>query len=470
MGADGAVGWWRAVNFDGPRVFTRRHDPKGLALRVGPAGSPRAGEQTWSPDTNVVRTRLPAPAGLLEVVDLMPWAGPGLLPTWRIVRIVTVLAGTVEVVVEALGRSAEMVFSSGLGVGGAVVSTGFPVVSGRAITRLEAGQRIVVTVDAPGRTGEPLSVGGADDLLHRTEQGWRTHLGQLAYDGFHAAQVRRSLLTLGALTQASSGALLRDPMDITSRLVDVARASGVESEVGLFEEAARHAQWLALLLDDSEPPLAAAHSLGGDPVEDEDGIARAGLAAYAAVVDAVRPHQPGGETATAAMWDGLVRVADWLAGGWSTTSSVGDDLAAWHVLDRMTELAVADDPLSLDALSWRQAGAQLLGWLEEGVPEAAPEPGLLRAAWLGPWAGDAEPAGQLVQRVLDHWASDDGVHEPTAPAPLLAAVEALAALGRWEEAHERLEAVMAGPALGDLCAATHLSFVAAALALSAGPR
>ncbi|MGH9157176.1 MAG: glycoside hydrolase family 15 protein, partial [Acidimicrobiales bacterium] len=70
MGADGAVGWWRAVNFDGPRVFTRRHDPKGLALRVGPAGSPRAGEQTWSPDTNVVRTRLPAPAGLLEVVDL----------------------------------------------------------------------------------------------------------------------------------------------------------------------------------------------------------------------------------------------------------------------------------------------------------------------------------------------------------------------------------------------------------------
>ena len=472
VGADGAVDWWRPVGFDAPPLFTRRRDPSGLGLRVGPAGrSGVAGEQSWVRDTNVVSTRLAAPAGLVEVVDFVPWSGAGTLPAWRIVRLVTVLSGLVDLAVEPVGGRPDMVVSAGFGVGGALVSPGFPVVGGVATTRLEAGQRVVATIDAPGRRGEPLSVEGADELRRRTEEGWRAHLGQLAYDGFHRDRARRSLLVLGALTQASSGALVRDATDPTTRMADVAGAAGIESRVALFDEAALHAGWLAGILDAAEPPLAEAHTLGGDPVESEDGIARASIAAHAALVDAVRLEQPGGEAAVAAMWDGLARVAHWLAGGWTGASTVGDDLAAWHVLDRMAATAASGDPLSLDALAWRVAAAELQGWLDGGAAEAPPEPGLLRAAWVGPWAarGD-ETVAHLVQRVLDHWAADDGVHAPTAPAPRLAAVEALAALGRWEEAHERMDSVLADPAAADLTAATHVAILRAALALSAGPR
>lgn len=470
MGAAGTLEWWCPLDFGATPLFTRRRDPRGRALRVGPAGAPPAGEQAWARDGVVLRTLLPAPEGVAELVDFLPWAGPGVLPTGRIVRIATVLSGVVDLAVEVLGGGPDVVFSSGLGIGGAVISTGLAVMDGVAGARLQAGDRVVVTVDPPGRRGEPLSVEAAEDLRQRTEGAWRAHLAQLAFDGFHAERARRSLLTLATLTQASTGALVRSPVEPVCRLLDVARAAALEADLGLFDEAGLRRRWLSEVLEDGEPPLPAASDLDGDPVEGDDGVPRASLAAYVALVDAVRPDRRGGEPAGPALWDGLYRVGDWLAGDWAEASTVPDDLAAWYVLDRLATWEAAEDPLSPEALAWRRAAARLEEWLPEGFPEAPAEPALLRAAWLGPWAGTPDPAGRLVQRVLDHWADDDGANEPAAAAPRFAAVEALSALGRWDEAHARMEAVLADPAADDLSAATQLSLVAAAVALSAGPR
>lgn len=424
----------------------------------------------------MARTRLPAPEGLVEVVDFMPWAGAGHLPTRRIVRLVTVVAGVVDVVVDVAGTTPDSVTSAGLGLGGARVSTpGFSPAGPGVSARLRAGQRAVVTVDAPGQPGAALTVAGAEDLRARTEAAWQAHLRQLAYDGFHAATVRRSLLTLAALTQESAGAVVAEPTAWWARLVDVAGAAVVASSVGLYEEAARHGEWLAGVLD-RRPPLPAAHALDGQPVETDGGVPSAPLPAYPLLLDAVDPDQPGGAAVAAALWPGLVRVADWLAAGWAESSTVPEDLAAWHVLEGVAAREARADPLSLDALSWRMAAAELRGWLDAGAAEAPPDPLLLLAPRLGPWSAAGagavdETAHQLVQRVLDHWDADEGVHRPAAPTPHLMAVAALADLGRWDEAHERMDAVLGDPALAaDLGAGTHLALVRACLALSTGPR
>jgi GH15 family glucan-1,4-alpha-glucosidase len=108
--------------------------------------------------------------------------------------------------------------------------------------------------------------------------------------------------------------------------------------------------------------------------------------------------------------------------------------------------------------------------------------------------------GATVDRVLEQLGSghllyrysqrvDDGHAGPDSPDLLasLWAVRALAALGRWEEGHERMEAVVtlggrlgllaeaADPISGELMGnlpstAVHLAAVDAALALAAGPR
>jgi len=398
----------------------------------------------------VARTRLTGPAATVEVVDFLPWAGPGTRPPGRLVRLATVLAGTADLTAEVAG---------GTGRPASVVAAG-----------MVAGQRQVVVVDGPGQEGRPLPAGEADDLLARTRTAWRAHLRDLAYDGFHPTAVRRSLLTLAALTDGTTGALLHSPTEPVCRLLDVARAADLELDLGLLDEAARHLGWLLGALD-GRPPLPAASTLGGEPVEGEGGVAPAPLAAYASLAGCLRRDRPTGDAEVGRLGDGMRRVADWLAAGWGAeASTVADDLAAWHALEAMAGAATAEDPLDMDAPHWHRAAAQLEEWLPDGFDGAAPEPALLRVAWLGPWAGTADPAGLLVQRVLDHWdvAGDDG--EVAAPAARFAAVEALAALARWDEAHERMESLLSAGAAGDLSAATQLGLIRAARALSAGPR
>lgn len=235
-----------------------------------------------------------------------------------------------------------------------------------------------------------------------------------------------------------------------------------------------------------------------------------------------RPGQPG---PLSAAWAGLASAADWVADHWGEPDSgvwaspgppgmlVASRVQAWYALDRMARLARAANPLDLAAVAWQQGAHSILSWLEtdglsfdgglrrdgSAADDDEPDAALLRIAWRGPWPAAHPVVVRTVDRILDRLGSsgllfrhservDDGQAGPDNPDLLasLWAVRALATLERWEEAHERMEAVvgLAGPAgllseaadpvamelMGNLpCAAVHLALVDAAMSLSRGP-
>jgi GH15 family glucan-1,4-alpha-glucosidase len=164
-----------------------------------------------------------------------------------------------------------------------------------------------------------------------------------------------------------------------------------------------------------------------------------------------------------------------------------------------------------------RAAGDVLGWLErdgsaadgglrmDDDPEDRPDAALLRVAWQGPWpaggvGGSAPVVGRTVDRILLQLSTGALVHRyppdvddgqaGTPGADLTAsfwAVRALAELGRWERAHDRMETLcglvqplgllaegihpVSGQLLGNLpFAGAHLALIAAAVALEAGPR
>lgn len=221
----------------------------------------------------------------------------------------------------------------------------------------------------------------------------------------------------------------------------------------------------------------------------------------------------------------LGAAADWVTDNWSRPDAgpwlsegppgmhVASRIEAWAGLQLVARLAREENPLDLSAPVWQQEARSVLAWIEDkgiapdgglrrdGSDGAGDEPdaALLRAVWLGPWPAQHPVVTATVDRVIDRLSSagllyrypekvDDGRAGPDNPdlTASLWAVRALAELGRWEEAHERMEAVLAlaGPAgllseagdpvarelMGNLPAASvHLALVEAAFALARGP-
>jgi GH15 family glucan-1,4-alpha-glucosidase len=230
-----------------------------------------------------------------------------------------------------------------------------------------------------------------------------------------------------------------------------------------------------------------------------------------------------------AVWPDLVPHIDWLADHWLDPDQgiwelrgpprrlVASRVQAWYALDTAARMAFDRNPLDLDAAGWRQTAGEVLRWLERHAlavdgglrmdDQAAdlPDAALLRVAWRGPWpamtGGNSAPVvAGTVERVLEQLSSGALVHRyppelddgrsGTPGADLAAsfwAVRALAALGRWEDAHARMETLcglgqplgllgefvhpVSGQLLGNLPSAhAHLSLIAAAVALESGPR
>ncbi len=592
VAADGTIDWWCPGRFDRHAAFFRLIDPDGGALRVGPSGVPHSGVQRYDDGTNVLRTRLPAPEGELEITDFLPWNGKR--PSDRIVRLITALRGQVEVVPGAAFRPARDVssWSSGIAFGGVIVHTGCAVEGRQGRLTLRSGDRAVVVVEPldEERRSQPLSVDGALDLAERTTTAWRSHVRPLTYEGPYRANVERSLLALGVLTYGPTGAVVAAPTTSLPQRVggernwdyryawlrDAALAVGATRDAGLVEAADSSRAWLerilrgadgegptgafplrplydveGLLLDpDDERELALAGWRGSQPVR--VGNAAAGhlqLDFYPELVDALvgHPHAGGAafpdrgpnpgllrsvgaqpHTGRAGfpdrLWASLTTMADWLAEAWQQPDRgiwqirgeprhlTSSKLACWYTLDRMVELARARDPLDLSAAGWRAVSREVVEWLEthgraaggrlrgDVSPADPADAHLVQLAWRNPWVGDERLVSRTVDRVIarlgsgpfvarydDYFADGLPAGEGAVVACSFWVVEALACLGRWEEAHERMEALcgfsgplgllpeQADPANGDFLgnlphAPSHLSLIRAALALAAGPR
>jgi hypothetical protein len=334
------------------------------------------------------------------------------------------------------------------------------------------------------------------------------------------------------------------------RLRDAARAVGTLADVGLAEDAEAVETWLRQALSGAHVPWPAWLDADGQPVPEAEEWPLEGwrrsqpvvsgrhstvdLGTVGPVLAAVgasmrgpggRHDDPGPLSAAA---DALAEGTDWAADHWRQPDAGPWEIERPHrlyssgrievlsALAGMARLARAANPLDLRAAGWQQEGGDILSWLESNAmtpdgrlrmdasPGASDEPdaSLLAVAWSGPWPVTYPLVPATVDRVLERLASGPflyrysdrvaderaGPDHPDLEASLLA-VRALAALGRWDQAHERMEAITgvvdrAGPGLlaetvdpvsGQLygnfpSTAAGLALVDAALALVGGPR
>lgn len=610
VGPDGTVEWFSSAGLDADADLFSLLDPAGGAIRVGPAGNrpsrrpttddgpdagPAAGARYRS-GTMITDLDLPGATGRIRITDLLPWPGPNVRPPGRLIRLVTALAGPLEVEVEVRPgwrfRADRTVsaFGEGLAWDGLIVRTGFalePTAGGwgaggwgagareaptwRGVRRLEPGEAFVVSVDrldAEGRV--PLSPDAARSAIEDTAAAWRSWVFPLRVGGPYreaaerAALVVRALSGTGAPLAAGTTSLPRRPGSERSedervvRWRDAAAAASTLAGAGFAEDAEAAEAWLRQAVTDADLPWPPALRADGEPTPEEDeelGLAgwrhgqpvtvggsvgrRRDLDVYGDLAAAVsastsggelpdpadpwraRPSRPGPLSAVPAA---LAGGADWIcdhwkepdAGVWSLAGPprrlVASRIQAWYALERTARLARARNPLDLAAAGWSESARGILAWVErEGLaadgglrlddrPDDHADAALLRVAWRSPWPADHVVVTRTVERILErlgHGALvyrhspeiDDGHAGPDNPDLLasLWAVRALAALGRWEEAHERMEricalpgpsgifAAAADPVSGELfgnlpAAGVHLAVIDAAVALERGPR
>jgi GH15 family glucan-1,4-alpha-glucosidase len=481
----------------------------------------------------------------------MPWDGSTFTPTGRIVRVVTAhRAATVDIDVvpgRAFAPARKVnAFSTGIAFDGMVVNAGIPFDGRRATTTLEPGDRLVVSID--DEYHDPLNATAALDLADRTGAAWEHHLDYVTYDGPYADAVRRSLLVLKGLTYHASGAVVAAATTSLPERIggernwdyryawvrDASLAIDAAYDSGLVDEGERFVLWLKRVLGDGQFPLRPLYDVEGEEVGDEEHIlplpgfrrsqpVRVGNAAaghlqldiYADLVGALHADQFRRHSGSGVdeLWPALADMADWLTTAWQQpdrgiweiraeprhlhASKVG----CWYALARMVELALVRNPLDFATVPWKAAANEILRWLDDNpIPDEDIDASLLVIAWRGPWPVEHPIVEDTVDRILRRLsdgpfvyrytaAFDDGL--PAGEGAFLAtsfwAVKALARLGRWEEAHERMESLVAvggplgllpeeadprtGEFLGNLPQAfSHLALIEAALALRSGPR
>jgi len=463
-GADGTIDWWCPGRFDAPAALFRILDPDGGAIRVGPAGEPRAGRQSYVPNTNVLRTRLTTAEGELEITDFMPWSGQA--PSGRIVRVVQALRGRVDVEVDVVpgdrfGPARDIsTWSQGIAFGGVTVHTGCPMDGRTGQFRLDAGERAVVMLEEAGdRRPEPLSVEGALDLVDRTTTAWRSRIRPSTYDGPYQADVERSLLALQLLTYSPTGTIVAAGTTSLPECIggernwdyryawvrDASLAVDACYDAGLHEEAEQFNQWLLGVLDADGFPLHPLYDVEGLPLRsaDERELPLAGwrgsqpvrvgngaaehlqLDFYADLLSTIHVEQfrePSSRVGE--LWGPLSAMADWLSNAWREPDRgiweirseprhlVSSKLACWYALDRMVEFARSRNPLDLDAVRWRESAKDIVAWLDEhafaadGGLRADPssndltDASLLRIAWRNPWPGNRRVVDRTIDRVL----------------------------------------------------------------------
>ena len=553
VGADGTIDWWCPGRFDAPAAFYRLLDPAGGALQIAPARWPTraVGNQTYDQSSNVLRTVMTAGESKLEVVDFMPWVR-GRADS-RIVRLVIARRGAIDVDINVVPGDAwasprdVLTWSTGIGFGRTVVTTGVDMSSRVGRMRLEAGDHRVVVIDEKrDRSDQGLTVDGALDLLARTNDGWRRHIAPATVVGPYRDDVARSLLVLKALTYPSGGVVAAPTTSLPEReggernwdyryawIRDASLAMDGIHDAGLHDEAESFAPWLLRVVENADYPLRPAYAVDGLDVPDEEELALRGRASSQPVRigNAARDHlqldfyadlfatmhfdRTGHRhPAMIELWDTFAKGADWLVDAWHLPDRgiweirseprhlVSSKLGAWYALDRMARLSADRSVLDLSAIHWRQAANEIFEWLHDDAhwdSEEVIDASLLRMAWRGPWPADHERVTMTVDRILERLGNgphiyryaptvDDGL--PPGEGAFVAcgfwAVCALSAMHRWEEAHERMEALCAfsrplgllpeeaDPATGDFLgnlpqALSHVALIQAAIALTRGP-
>ncbi|WP_125776197.1 glycoside hydrolase family 15 protein [Antribacter gilvus] len=219
VGRDGSIDWMCLPRFDSPACFARLlGDEDNGSWRLAPESGGLCTTRRYRPDTLILETEWETAEGRVRVIDLMPPRGEAA----DVVRVVEGVSGRVPVVMDLRLRfdygsvTPWVTFRGGevraiAGPDAVVLHT--PVEVSRhdgvlqARFEVAAGERVpFVMTYYPSHLSVPRPV-HAEHALRDTADFWRSWISQIRYDGRWQDAVRRSLITLKALTYVPTGGI-----------------------------------------------------------------------------------------------------------------------------------------------------------------------------------------------------------------------------------------------------------------------
>jgi GH15 family glucan-1,4-alpha-glucosidase len=397
VSAAGSIDWLCLPRFDSPACFAALLGDAGNGRwLLAPAAPDATARRRYAPDTLVLETEWTTRAGTVRVVDFMPPRGA----EPDVVRIVHGVTGRVtmstELVVrfdyghvmpwvrhDAPGRWTAVAGPDSLWLDTPVDVRG---VADRTAAEFDvgAGEAVpFVLTWSPSYRPPPRPVDAAHSL-EQTLGFWREWIGRCSYDGRYADAVRRSLLTLKALTYAPTGGIAAAattslPEQIGGSrnwdyrfcwLRDAAFTLQALAGAGYTAEAGAWRDWLLRAAAGDPADLQIMYSLTGRRRLEERTLdwlpgyegslpVRIGNAAaeqfqldvYGEVLDGLHSAREAGLSADADAWDLQTVLADHLGRVWREPDSslwevrgperhfVHSKVMAWVALDRMVRTA-----------------------------------------------------------------------------------------------------------------------------------
>jgi GH15 family glucan-1,4-alpha-glucosidase len=415
VGRDGSIDWLCAPRFDSRACFaallgTREHGRWLLA----PMAKPRTVRRTYRSDTLVLETEFETEDGTVRLIDCMPpWPDRS-----DLVRVVEGVRGRVPMRMELIIRCGYGVVVPWVRrVGNGLVATAGPdslelragvETKGKGFTTVaeftvRRGQRIPFVITYfPSHQAQPLPI-DADAAIAATELAWRKWSARCTYDGRWPDAVKRSLITLKALTYAPTGGIVAAP---TTSLPE--RIGGVRNWdyrfcwprdatytlyalllAGYLDEARAWQEWLLRAAAGRPQDLQTVYGLAGErqlaelelpwlpgyagsaPVR--IGNAAAGqrqLDVYGEVIDALHLARAAGLDANADAWSFQLALLEFLESHWTEPDNgiwekrgerqhfTHSKVMAWVALDRAIK-AVEGHDVAGPIERWRRTRARI---------------------------------------------------------------------------------------------------------------
>ncbi|MDN5860434.1 MAG: glycoside hydrolase family 15 protein [Pseudonocardia sp.] len=227
VGRDGSIDWLCMPRFDAPSCFARILGDDGSGhWRIGPAGQVSEVRRRYREDSLVLETEFHTPGGVLRLIDAMTPEAADTDDSPEVVRIVEGVSGTVEVELSwvvrfAYGHAVPWVRRTDSGGILAVAGPSAVLLHGDVLPDAVPGERAHrgrLTVRAGERYSWSMQwVGPTDalpdpvvpaDVVAAADRFWTDWAARISYEGPQTATVRRSLLTLKALTYAPTGGIV----------------------------------------------------------------------------------------------------------------------------------------------------------------------------------------------------------------------------------------------------------------------
>lgn len=230
VGRNGSIDWWCVPRFDSPPPFaallgTARHG----CWRLAPKGEVVSVSRRYRPDTLILETTFTTADGVVRLTDFMPIRDGN--PA--IVRIVEGVSGRVALRMDLVARfdyGAIVPWVQAVDPTGASPLAGIDAVGGadgltvRSSVPLE-GHDLTTVAELDVGEGDrheliavwhpsfeaPSPGFDTEEALQATQYWWELWCSHCRYDGEWADQVKRSLITLKALTYAPTGGIVAAP-------------------------------------------------------------------------------------------------------------------------------------------------------------------------------------------------------------------------------------------------------------------